>query len=465
MAQKKLKKVSNDCLAQSLEKRRIESVAKTFNFDSLVSKLHEVIETFPDCRVGKNISKSLKDAALGAFSVFYTQSPSFLAYQKSMQESRGHNNATSLFGIKEILSDNHIRNLLDEVDPGYLSAMFSHIFDGLDKFGYLDDFRSFNNNLLIALDGTQYFSSHSIHCDNCNEKHHKNGSITYSHSAVIPAIVQPGNNKVISLLPEHISPQDGHEKQDCENAAAKRWLLAHGAKLKELAVTITGDDLYCKHPLCELILDEGLDFILVCKPESHKTLYEYVELLQEDIEIVEVNRQKGKRLLVDTYRFLNGVPLRDGKDVLEVNWCEFVITDAQSGKVRYKNTFATNFEISEENVKQIVADGRARWKIENENNNTLKTKGYHLEHNFGHGRKNLSALLMTFNLLAFLFHTVLDLIDKRYQLIRRTLPTRKTFFQDVRALTRYMFFDNWQELMRFMIRGLKLKDPELIDTS
>jgi hypothetical protein len=36
----------------------------------------------------------------------------------------------------------------------------------------------------------------------------------------------------------------------------------------------------------------------------------------------------------------------------------------------------------------------------------LKTKGYHLEHNFGHGKKNLSALLMTFNLLAFLFHTV-----------------------------------------------------------
>ncbi len=35
------------------------------------------------------------------------------------------------------------------------------------------------------------------------------------------------------------------------------------------------------------------------------------------------------------------------------------------------------------NVTELVASGRARWKTENENHNVLKTKGYHLEHNFG----------------------------------------------------------------------------------
>jgi len=461
MAKAKLKKIANDCLAKSLEKRKQKPPKKIFNFDGMVKKFHEVTETFPDCRRGKNISKDLKDAALGGFAVFYTQSPSFLSYQKTMQETRGQNNAASLFGIKEILSDNHIRNLMDEVAPSYVSPMFSYILDGLNNFGYLDRFRSYNNNLLVALDGTGYFSSPSIHCSNCNQTHHKNGKITYSHSAVTPVVVKPGANKVISLEPEHITPQDGHEKQDCENAAAKRWLRANGSRLKQLGVTITGDDLYCKQPLCELILDEGLDFILVCKEESHRTLYEYVEYLKEDIRTVEVMRWKGKRLLLDTYRFLNGVPLRDGEDALEVNWCELVTTDKHSGMVIYKNAFATNFEITEENVKQIVADGRARWKIENENNNVLKTKGYHLEHNFGHGKKHLSALLMTFNLLAFLFHTVLELMDEKYQLIRRILPTRKTFFQDIRALTRYMYFGSWDELMLFMILGLKLDVPQV----
>ena len=104
----------------------------------------------------------------------------------------------------------------------------------------------------------------------------------------------------------------------------------------------------------------------------------------------------------------------------------------------------------------MVAAGRARWKIENENNNTLKTKGYNLEHNFGHGAQYLSQVLMTMNLLAFLYHTVLHFFDTAYQLIRAKLPSRETFFDDLRALTRYMYFENWSQLMRFMMHGLKI---------
>ena len=45
-----------------------------------------------------------------------------------------------------------------------------------------------------------------------------------------------------------------------------------------------------------------------------------------------------------------------------------------------------------DNVAEIAAAGRARWKIENEGFNVLKTKGYNLEHNFGHGIQNLADL-------------------------------------------------------------------------
>lgn len=466
MAKEKLKKATNDSPAKSLEKLKEKKLHQTLNFDNLVKKLHEAIETFPDNRKGTNLSKEFKNAALGGFAIFFTQSPSFLAYQKTMQEMRGENNAQSLFGLTEILSDNHIRTLLDGVAPFYLFSLFFYIFDSLNKSGYLDDeFRSFNNNILIGLDGTQYFSSPKVHCDNCNKKHHKNGKITYFHSVLTPVILKPGSNRVIALAPEFITPQDGEGKQDCENAAGKRWLRANGVWLKQLGVTITADDLYCKQPICELILKEGLDFILVCKEESHKTLYEYVEYQKEDIRTVEVRNWTGKRYLVDTYRFINGVPLRDGEDALEVNWCELITRveeeDSNIGdsgdnkKVIYKNAFATNFKITEKNVKKILADGRGRWKVENENNNVLKTKGYHLEHNFGHGKKNLAALFATFNILAFLFHTVLEIVDEKYRVIRQTLPSRKTFFQDIRALTRYLYFDGWEVLMCFMIKGLK----------
>ena len=431
------------------------------SFDMMVRQLRIAIHNFPDKRNGENIQYSIEDIALSGFSVFFTQSPSFLSFQKSMQKNKGVNNAQSLFGIKKIPSDNHIREMLDVVPPETVFAVFAFIVEALRSAGHLDGFRSYNNNLLCALDGTQYFSSKTIHCDNCSTKKHKNGSITYSHSALTPVFVKPGFNKVISLPPEFITPQDGHEKQDCENTAAKRWLNQFAPLYKTLGITILGDDLYCRQSLCKLILLHGLDFILVCKPDSHQTLYQWVEELEglQAVETVIEKRWTGKTRLTDTYRFVNQVPLRDSEDAQLVNWCELTTT-RPDGTIVYKNAFATNFEISKNNVKQIIADGRARLKIENENNNILKNRGYHLEHNFGHGNKYLSQLMLTLNLLAFLFHTVLDVTDEKYKLIRNELPTRQTFFDDIRALTRYIYFESWDVMLIFMLHGLELDVPD-----
>jgi hypothetical protein len=109
-----------------------------------------------------------------------------------------------------------------------------------------------------------------------------------------------------------------------------------------------------------------------------------------------------------------------------------------------------------------VEEGRARWKIENENNNTLKTKGYNLEHNFGHGKVNLSSMLAMLNILAFFFHTILELVDKKYQALRRTLPTREIFFQHLRTLTCYNYFEHWNHLFNFMLNTFELEN---LDTS
>ena len=112
---------------------------------------------------------------------------------------------------------------------------------------------------------------------------------------------------------------------------------------------------------------------------------------------------------------------------------------------------------SAENVAEVVSAGRSRWKTENENHNILKTKGYHLEHNFGHGQHHLSTTLLTLNLLAFLFHTVLHLVDEKYQKIRHQRGTRKGFFQDILSLTKYLLFDSWHHLIDFMLSDSKLK--------
>jgi hypothetical protein len=59
--------------------------------------------------------------------------------------------------------------------------------------------------------------------------------------------------------------------------------------------------------------------------------------------------------------------------------------------------------------------------------------------------------LLTLNLLAFLLHTVLGLVDERYQRIRVQRGTRKGFFQDILSLTKYLFFESWHHLLDFIL--------------
>ncbi len=405
---------------------------------------------------------------MAAFSVFFTQSPSFLAHQTAMMEAKGKSNAQTLFGIQAIASDNHIRDLLNVVPPQQVFPMFYKIVTALDELGHLNAFRAVNDQILVAFDGTQYHSSNKIHCDNCTVKKHRNGTTSYSHTVVTPVIVAPSQSRVLPLEPEFVTPQDGHQKQDCETAAAKRWIDQHAEHYRQHKVTLLGDDLYSRQPLCEHAIGAGLNFIFTCKPSSHKTLYEHLHCLEKTpkaIQTLTIERRKGKRRETDTYRCASGLPIRDGDDALSVNWCELITTNPD-GKVLYHNSFISNHAINDGNVVDIVQAGRTRWKVENENNNTLKTKGYHLSHNFGHGQQHLSTLLASLNLLAFLFHTVHDMMDSKYQLIRAKLPSRKTFFQHIQALTCYHCFDNFDALLDFMMQGLEIEPPDtqILDT-
>ena len=97
-------------------------------FSDVVKQLRTTLETFTDRRTGKNITYSLTDAGLSAFSVFFMQSPSFLEFQRTMQKTQGKNNAQTLFGVFEIPTDNHIRSLLDAVEPEAVYPLFDQQF-------------------------------------------------------------------------------------------------------------------------------------------------------------------------------------------------------------------------------------------------------------------------------------------------------------------------------------------------
>lgn len=423
--------------------------------DDITTRLRGAFGEFIDPRKGRNKSYTMVDAALSAFSVFFTQSPSFLDYQRSLQQAHGNNNARTLFGVHEVPSDNQIRTLLDATPPERLGPVYGFLFGALAQAGVVDSYRAPGGALLLALDGTEYFSSQAIRCEHCSTRRHANGQETCFHTVLTPVLVKPGSDKVIPLAPEFIRPQDGADKQDCELNAAKRWLAGHGADPALRGATVLGDDLYCHEPFGRELRASGFGFVLVCKPGSHPATYEWLDDLQRQgaVGTVAHRRWTGRRYETDTYRWAEAVPLRDADDALMVNWCELVTTDDR-GKVLYRNAFATDRPIDASSVAATVAAGRCRWKVENENNNTLKTGGYRFEHNYGHGRTHLASVLASLIILAFLTHNVLEWMDAQYRLLRQKLP-RQRLFNDIRALTSYLCFQSWEALMAFMLQSFE----------
>jgi hypothetical protein len=435
-------------------------MAGKLSFDRLRSILVATVTQLPDYRKRHNTIYELSDAALGAFAVFFVQSASFLAYQRDMQRTQGHNNAQSLFGIEQVPSDPHIRNLLDPISPEHFAGPFWRVFEHLREGDYLPAYQGHFGGWLLALDGTDYFSSQNIHCPQCTVRV-VNERTYYSHTLVAPLLVAPDQSRVIALEPEFVQPQDGTEKQDCELRAAERWLDRNAGHFGSATVTLLGDDLYCHQPFCERVLASGWHFVFTCKPTSHAALYQEVDLLTPVGGVAELTEQHvvDGHPQVWRYRYATRVPLRADTHPLYVNWCEVTIT-TPAGELLYRNAWATDHPLTPVTLHAFVVAARTRWKSENENNNVLKNYGYHLEHNFGHGKQYLALVLVMLNLLAFLFHTVLDLCDEHYRRVRAELAVRRTFFNDLQALTRYLYFASWPALIDFMFTQLELDRPD-----
>ncbi len=83
----------------------------------------------------------------------------------------------------------------------------------------------------------------------------------------------------------------------------------------------------------------------------------------------------------------------------------------------------------------------------------LKNNGYNLEHNFGHGKQNLSALLATMNLFAFACHGVCEILEAVWEKARGALGSRRRFFEHLRTITSYIVFPSWAALVRTLITG------------
>ena len=305
------------------------------SFDDLQGIMHRHIDSLPDHRKqGPNTQDRIQDAARGAFGIFFTPSPSFLDYQRTLQHPKGPHNVHTLLGVEQIPGDNQIRKLLDPIAPSGLEPVFLEVFERLEQHRMLAHFRALDNPLLVALDGTNDFSSHAMHCHHCLTRQLTNGPPLSYHAAITPVLVCPGQSQVIALPPESIMPQDGHAKQACERAAGTRWLAKHGARVAPHGVTFLSDDLSSNQPFCALVLHHRCNFILTCKPDSHPKFSERVAFWQATGGMAEREgrRWNGRFTEVTLVRYINDVLLRGGDDALSVHWFDITVVNATTGE-------------------------------------------------------------------------------------------------------------------------------------
>ncbi len=412
---------------------------------SLMEELKAVCAGFPDTRGGRGGNLAMADFGLSAFSLFFMQSGSFLSHQKALEKGHTRTNCQTLFGMERIPSDNYIRDNLDPVDPGALQPLFNRMEAELAKPTMKNAFQRLNGRTLIAWDGTEYFCSYKIKCPHCLTRKRNNGEAENYHTMLSATVVAPGSSRVVPIMPEFIAKQDGAEKQDCERNAAKRWFEKHGQRVKGLRPVYLGDDLFACQPIAEMIRNNGDDFIFTCKETSHKALYDFMAGTTKEQRDDKVRKRATTEIF--RYRWIENVPVRDGRDAMTVNWVGFQILDAK-GKVKYTMAWVTSLPISKDTVADIVASGRARWKIENESFNVMKNHGYELEHNFGHGKQFLAMTLAAFNLLAFAWHSVLDLLEPPWIKARQASSKRRRFFTDIATLTAFVVFPSWSAFLK-----------------
>ena len=193
-----------------------------------------------------------------------------------------------------------------------------------------------------------------------------------------------------------------------------------------------------------------MSYILGAKPGDHKHLFEQYDLsgsLRSEV----VLEDKG---IIHTLTFVNGLELNAANPDVKVNFLHYEQLQ-KCGKI-LKFSWVTDIKLTKENAFKIMQGGRARWKIENETFNTLKNQGYEFEHNYGHGKENLSTVLAYTMMLAFLVDQAQLLTSSLVQqgvLVKKQL---KRFYQTLREYFFMLTFDNWQHLYSAIAYGIKI---------
>lgn len=427
------------CVFRVVEHNKMQTERKHLSKQDLISTC---IPEFD--RIKHPLSRSkyaLRDCLLGGLAIFGLKYSSLLQLDEDMHDPILSHNLKKLYQIKDVPSDTHFREILDDIDYERLNYVYDGLIRQLQRGKCLFDYQHLNGHYLISIDGTGYFSSEKVHCKNCGVKNHSNGKVSYYHQALSAVLVHPDLKQVFPLAVEPIMRQDGKVKNDCERNATIRLIKRLRSSHPNFKIIVVMDALYTNGPLIKLLQELDLRFIITAKNVD----YMY------DQHLYNGNAKCYKRMADNveyTYVFNNDLPLNEAHKNIKVNLLEY---NENGKRNKYKSSWITDISIRQDNMHDIMKGARARWRIENETFNTLKNHGYHFGHNFGHGNNNLSVVLCHLMFIAFLIDQIQERFGYYYNKLAEFKYSRKYIWERLRTAVLHTTFDTWDELYLYVI--------------
>lgn len=430
------------------------NVRKHLNADTLLSRVRQDFQKIPDRRAD-NAKISLDDALMSALAMFQLKDPSLLAFDK--RRKKEPENLHTVFGIAAIPCDSQMRTILDPLDLSSLRAPFCSVFRQVQRGKDFEKMAFYDGHYLLSGDGTGYYSSSKVASPYCLSKKSKNGDVLYYQQIYAASFVCPDCKVVIPTFPEVITRQDGSTKDDCERNAAKRYYKKFRQEHPHLKVIVVEDGLSSNGPHIRDLQRHNLRFVLGAKPGDHVSLFTQLNQAAKDGNTTDINfLDPDDRKKAHFFRFMNQVPLNKSNPDLLINVLEYWQIDKDEKITKF--SWVTDIPITEENVFQLMRAGRARWKVENETFNTLKNQGYNLGHNYGLGKKNLSAVFTILMMLAFLIDQVQQLSCWLFQEALQEAESKRYLWENIRGFFHNYRVDSMETILRAIAHGFERRE-------
>ncbi len=388
---------------------------KKVKFQECLEILHQEFKKINDPRAYSHIS--MNDILMSSFAIFNLKYPSLLKFEESTKLTPKKENLRSVFGIESIPSDTQLRDVIDLIQWSEFRPIFKKLFSVAQRSKLLEkyEFMRFQNEPLYlwACDGTGYFRSDKVGCSNCNnyDKGEKKKNKKYGHNILGTSLVHPDMKQVITVCPEPIISTDGSNKNDCELNAFKRFIPKFRKEHPKIGAIFCLDALYASEPAIKLLFENDCHFITAVK-ETQSALFRQVnEGDTKEHEYTYEIGDKVKKQVIHRYRYAENFHLNQDPRSTRVNFLEFweeINWEGKRGPETKRVHFAwiTDLPVNKDTIVKLVKGGRSRWKIENETFNTLKNQGYNIEHNYGHGKENLSVNFILMMFISFLIDQI-----------------------------------------------------------